>query len=477
MRLWRRVLAWVLLVFISGAALADAPRVVKSVPADGATGVATDQGQIEIFFDRNMRMSSYSVLETADAPTPPLLPDDEPWETPVRFVLRVKELKPGTRYAIKLNSATKTGFRSAEDQTPLAPTIISFTTGPGSTTTAAAAGNPSQTSTQTEQGQITGGDQGQPLLLQFDEPATPPAPAMPIPPAAVPAQSWPAPVTGQPGTPGPGYATAPGWQAAPAAQTQPGFGGTTPQPDQILGQMEAALSQLRTLSADIASVLSMGGQTVSSQGRYLTDLSRNAFAMETSAQTAQGPMTSRMICDGQTVWQEVALGGQVQAQKASLPLMQRMNGGTSPNPLVAAQLLRQQFGFTAVTLGSGRDGSAVYVLDGDYRPAYRQQVQQQIQAAEQQNPQLAAQLRQQFERIGAIRLQVGTTDLLPRAQEMLDAQGQVVMGVYLSALTPNRPLPPGAFRYQAPAGVVPVDMDQMSGPVSDTHLRAHETHH
>lgn len=463
MRLWRSVLAWVPLLFISGAALADAPRVVKSVPADGATGVATDLGQIEIFFDRNMRMSSYSVLETADAPTPPLLPDDEPWETPVRFVLRVKELKPGTRYAIKLNSATKTGFRSAEDQTPLAPTVISFTTAQISSTTSAAVGNPTQTSAPTEQGQVSGGDNGQPLLLQFDEPATPPATAMPVTPATAPAQPWPAPVGNQPGAPGPVYATGQGWQAAPVAQPQTGFGGTTPQPDQILGRMENALAQLRTLTADIASLLSMGGQTVAAQGRYLTDLSRQAFAMETSAQTAQGPMTSRMICDGQTVWQEVALGGQVQAQKASLPLMQRLNGGTSPNPLVAAQLLRQQFGFTAVTLGSDRDGTPVYILDGDYRPAYRQQVQQQIQTAEQQNPQLAAQLRQQFERIGAIRLQVGTTDLLPRAQEMLDAQGQVVMGVYLSALTPNRPLPPGAFRYQAPAGVVPVDMDQMAG--------------
>ena len=42
--------------------------------------------------------------------------------------MRIGKLKPGTTYAVQLNSPKKQGFRSAEENLPLPPTVIVFTT-------------------------------------------------------------------------------------------------------------------------------------------------------------------------------------------------------------------------------------------------------------------------------------------------------------------------------------------------------------
>jgi hypothetical protein len=111
-----------------GYARAEAPRVVKSTPADGAKEVPVDVGKIVIVFDRNMKMNSWSLLEVQDHPFPPMVPEEDPWSDPVTFVLPIKTLQPNTTYALQLNSEKKKGFLSAEDQVPLPVTVLTFTT-------------------------------------------------------------------------------------------------------------------------------------------------------------------------------------------------------------------------------------------------------------------------------------------------------------------------------------------------------------
>lgn len=463
-------------------ALAEAPRVVKSTPADGAANVSTHLEQIVILFDRNMKMNSYSVLEVQGAPFPPLVPDDEPWETPIKFVLKIKDLKPNTRYALQLNSATKKGFQSAEDQTPLPPTLLAFTTGTDSASTGAASepGTPRSSgpggTPAMETGRVSGGTSGQPLVLNFDAqqatPVTSSNTAAPSAPAANPLGVAPTPAsTTGPAwpTPPPASSPQPAWPAqtgSSAAAPTPAWGnapssGGSAEANPLLDRMETAIAQLRSIAATLDSTMSMNGQTMMAHGQYASDLSSGAFAMQTVTRSPQGEMRSKMVCDGQTVWQDMEMGGQRMVQKASLALLQQMNGGTSPNPIVGARMLRQQFDFNRVSTGAARDGTAVHVLEGSYKPAYLQQVQQQIQMTEQQNPQMAAQMRQQLNLIKAIRFQVGAQDGLPRAQEMLDSQGQVVMGMYLSALSANQPVAPTLFQYTPPPGVPVMDMSQM----------------
>lgn len=113
----------------SGYGTAGNPRVLKSTPAHGAKDVPADIGRMVIMFERNMKMTSWSLLETPDHPFPPVIQDDAPWQDPVTFMLRFERLKPGTTYGIQLNSEKRKGFLTAEDQVPLPVTTILFTTG------------------------------------------------------------------------------------------------------------------------------------------------------------------------------------------------------------------------------------------------------------------------------------------------------------------------------------------------------------
>ena len=104
------------------------PHLIRSIPADGATNVPLQQGKIVLFFDRNMKMNSWSLMQTDNHPFPPLEPIEEPWIDPLTFELKIKTLKPDTIYAIQLNSNKRKGFQAAEDQAPLPITTITFTT-------------------------------------------------------------------------------------------------------------------------------------------------------------------------------------------------------------------------------------------------------------------------------------------------------------------------------------------------------------
>lgn len=107
------------------------PQVVESTPADGARDVPIDIGRIIIGFNMNMKMNSWSLIESAAGKFPPSVSDESPWQDPLTFVLRIKQLEPNTTYAIQLNSQSRRGFMSAEAQIPLDVTTIKFTTAAG----------------------------------------------------------------------------------------------------------------------------------------------------------------------------------------------------------------------------------------------------------------------------------------------------------------------------------------------------------
>ena len=112
----------------TGHVIAETPNVIKSTPDNGATDVSVDVGRIIIVFDQHMKMNSWSLTISEKGPFPPMVQEDEPWIDPLTFELRVKLLKPKTTYFIQLNSKRRKGFMSAEDQTPLPVTTITFTT-------------------------------------------------------------------------------------------------------------------------------------------------------------------------------------------------------------------------------------------------------------------------------------------------------------------------------------------------------------
>ncbi len=128
----RGMLAAILgLVLLAGTAWADPPRVTKSKPANGATEVPRDVGVLLVFFDRNMKLNQWTLWTSEEGEFPPLAaPDENPWRDPRTLELKLEAIKPGTTYAIQLNSAKakKQGFRSAEGDEPLPDTVITFTT-------------------------------------------------------------------------------------------------------------------------------------------------------------------------------------------------------------------------------------------------------------------------------------------------------------------------------------------------------------
>ncbi len=118
----------VLGVFVGYATAAQAPKVVKTVPAVEATDVDPGLDRIVVTFDLPIKLNSHSLVVVGELAFPELA-GDEPISFPDNktCVIRV-QLEPNTAYGLGLNSQTRTGFKSAEDGTPAAPFELRFKT-------------------------------------------------------------------------------------------------------------------------------------------------------------------------------------------------------------------------------------------------------------------------------------------------------------------------------------------------------------
>lgn len=135
---------FVLLLFFATTAQSMAPQLIKSIPAEGAVNVSLQQGKILLFFDQNMKMDSWSLLQSGTHPFPPLIPIEEPWIDPLTFEFAIKPLTPNTTYSIQLNGKKRKGFAASEGQLPLPITTITFTTIPDTSQTTAPAAQKAQ---------------------------------------------------------------------------------------------------------------------------------------------------------------------------------------------------------------------------------------------------------------------------------------------------------------------------------------------
>ncbi len=105
------------------------PALVRSEPADGARGVSTNIGVLRFWFDQNMKQYAWTFWTAGKAEFPPTEGENNVlWRDPRCIELQIGKLKPGTTYAVQLNSAKAEGFRSARGNEPLPQTVISFTT-------------------------------------------------------------------------------------------------------------------------------------------------------------------------------------------------------------------------------------------------------------------------------------------------------------------------------------------------------------
>lgn len=115
-------------LFVSGAWAGEAPKVVKTVPASGADDVSPGLDRIVVTFDTPIKQNSHSLVVLGELKFPELA-GDEPISFPddKTCVIKVK-LEPDTAYGLGLNSATRTGFKSAEDGTAATPFELRFKT-------------------------------------------------------------------------------------------------------------------------------------------------------------------------------------------------------------------------------------------------------------------------------------------------------------------------------------------------------------
>ena len=104
------------------------PRVVQSIPHDGAADVPLNQKSITFIFNKDMLQSAWALGKFRDLPFPQTMETDNPWQTSRSFVVRLKSLEPGTTYGILLNGEASKGFQSAEHHVPLPITLFTFTT-------------------------------------------------------------------------------------------------------------------------------------------------------------------------------------------------------------------------------------------------------------------------------------------------------------------------------------------------------------
>ena len=128
----RKLIVWMVLVCVVGPAWADAPKLVKSVPADGAEDVKIDVGAIRLELDRDMDRKAWTLWRSSKGLLPPFVDAmKDPWKDAKTCVFELKKLEPDTTYALQLNSARRQGFRSAKGNVALPVTVIVFHTAGG----------------------------------------------------------------------------------------------------------------------------------------------------------------------------------------------------------------------------------------------------------------------------------------------------------------------------------------------------------
>lgn len=116
-------------ILVTGVWAEAAPKVIETSPAAGDQNVDPETNQIVVTFDQPVKMNSWSVVYAHGGEFPELAGD-----TPITFhdnktcVIAVT-LKPKTTYAVGFNSATRQGFKSADEGTPAEPYTLTFTTG------------------------------------------------------------------------------------------------------------------------------------------------------------------------------------------------------------------------------------------------------------------------------------------------------------------------------------------------------------
>jgi hypothetical protein len=129
----RAFLVVLVLALAARTAAAAPPRLVSSVPADGASGVPADAGVLRLVFDQDMRMDAWTLWRSDHGVFPPLPAEpEEPYRSARTFEVPLGRLEPGVTYAVKLNSAAhgRLGFCSAAGE-PLPDTTITFTAAAG----------------------------------------------------------------------------------------------------------------------------------------------------------------------------------------------------------------------------------------------------------------------------------------------------------------------------------------------------------
>jgi hypothetical protein len=126
--LWQVLHLLCLALAIGSVCNAAEPQLIESIPANRATDVPIDIGRIVWRFDRPMQTNTHSLLEVSGSAFPSMAAPDPRWQDARTLVLELARLEPDTDYGVQLNSERRQGFRSAEDATPLAPTVHTFRT-------------------------------------------------------------------------------------------------------------------------------------------------------------------------------------------------------------------------------------------------------------------------------------------------------------------------------------------------------------
>ena len=105
---------------------ADAPRIVSTTPATGATEVDPALTEITVTFDCDM---DGGMSWTGGGPEFPGAQGKRPhWDTEHKTCALPVELKPNSSYRLGLNSPSYKGFQSVGG-VPLVPVVYSFKTG------------------------------------------------------------------------------------------------------------------------------------------------------------------------------------------------------------------------------------------------------------------------------------------------------------------------------------------------------------